>query len=132
MDTRIDALKDWIARVLGAGRFDIRPASADASFRRYFRVTQDGSSLIVMDAPPDKEDTRPYVTVARLLLDTGVNVPEILDERPELGFLLLSDLGDRLYLGALNEQTVERLYGDALGALVALQAGGDPPDPARL
>ncbi|MGB7932290.1 MAG: phosphotransferase, partial [Gammaproteobacteria bacterium] len=67
------------------------------------------------------------VTVARLLLDVGVNVPEILDESPDLGFLLLSDLGSRSYLDDLNDETVERLYGDAMGALAAIQAGVSAP-----
>jgi aminoglycoside/choline kinase family phosphotransferase len=122
MPERLNLLKQWLEDELDFSDYSLKPASSDASFRRYFRVTHDGSSFIVMDAPPEKENTRPFVTVARLLLDAGVNVPEILDESPELGFLLLSDLGSRLYLDALNGETVERLYGDALGALAAIQA----------
>ncbi|WP_372523111.1 aminoglycoside phosphotransferase family protein [Sulfuricaulis sp.] len=123
MDTRLDALKDWTARVLGAGRFDIRPASADASFRRYFRVTAGQQSLIAMDAPPDKGGMRSYVAIARRFHALGLNVPEVLEENHDLGFFLITDLGDRLYLRHLSDQTVERLYGDAMGALVVLQAG---------
>ena len=122
MPERLNLLKQWLEDELDFSDYSLKPASSDASFRRYFRVTHDGSSFIVMDAPPEKENTRPFVTVARLLLDVGVNVPEILDESPDLGFLLLSDLGNRLYLDALNGETVERLYGDALGALAAIQA----------
>jgi len=122
MPERLKLLKYWLEDELDFSEYNLKPASSDASFRRYFRVLHDGSSFIVMDAPPEKENTRPFVTVARLLLDVGVNVPEILDERPDLGFLLLSDLGSRLYLDDLNDQTVERLYGDALGALAAIQA----------
>jgi aminoglycoside/choline kinase family phosphotransferase len=122
MPERLKLLKNWLENELDFSDYSLKPASSDASFRRYFRVTHDGTSLIVMDAPPEKENTRPFVTVARLLLDVGVNVPEILDECPDLGFLLLSDLGSQPYLDNLNEQTVERLYGDALGALAAIQA----------
>jgi hypothetical protein len=123
LDIRFDALKEWTGRVLGAGAFDIRPASADASFRRYFRVTLGQRSLIVMDAPPDQGGMRSYVTVARHFHAIGLNVPEVLEQDHERGFLLITDLGEQLYQGSLNEQTVERLYGDALGALIVLQAG---------
>ena len=123
MDKRFEALKEWTARVLGAGAFDIRPASADASFRRYFRITLGQQSLIAMDAPPDKGDMRAYVAIARRFHALGLNVPEVLEEDHERGFLLITDLGEQLYLRNLNEQTVERLYGDALGALIVLQAG---------
>jgi aminoglycoside/choline kinase family phosphotransferase len=132
MPERLRLLKYWLENELDFSDYSLKPASSDASFRRYFRVTHNGSSFIVMDAPPEKEDTRPFVTVARLLLDTGVNVPEVLDENSELGFLLLSDLGSQSYLGGLREETVERLYGDALGALAAIQscapASGVLPD----
>lgn len=123
MDKRFEALKEWTGRVLGAGAFDIRPASADASFRRYFRVTQGRRSLIVMDAPPDQGGMHSYVTIARHFHALGLNVPEVLEQDHERGFLLITDLGDQPYQGSLNEQTVERLYGDALGALVVLQTG---------
>jgi len=123
LDKRLEALKDWTARALGAARFDIRPASADASFRRYFRVTVGDRSFIAMDAPPEKGAMHPYVRVARCLHALGLNVPEVLEEDHEHGFFLVTDLGQQLYLASLNPQTVERLYGDAMGALVVLQAG---------
>jgi len=123
LDKRLEALKDWTARALGAARFDIRPASADASFRRYFRVTVGDRSFIAMDAPPEKGEMHPYVRVARRLHALGLNVPEVLEEDHEHGFFLVTDLGQQLYLASLNPQTVERLYGDAMGALVVLQAG---------
>jgi aminoglycoside/choline kinase family phosphotransferase len=75
-----------------------------------------------MDAPPDKEDSQPFVTVAKLLFDAGLNVPEIIDQDLDKGYLLLGDLGSTLYLDVLSDDTVERLYGDALGALAAIQA----------
>lgn len=123
MDHRLEALKAWVGTTLDTADYEIRPASADASFRRYFRVTLNGGSHIVMDAPPDKEDVRPFIDIATRLFDLGLNVPEILDRDLAQGFLLLSDLGDQVYLRHLNEDTVERLYGDAMGALVILQQG---------
>lgn len=123
MDKRYEALKEWTGRVLGAAAFDIRPVSADASFRRYFRINLGQQSLIAMDAPPDKGDMRAYVAIARRFHALGLNVPEVLQEDHERGFLLVTDLGEQPYLPNLNAQTVERLYGDALGSLIVLQAG---------
>jgi aminoglycoside/choline kinase family phosphotransferase len=123
LDNRLEALTEWTGRMLGAREFEIHTASADASFRRYFRVTVDRQSYIAMDAPPDKGDIQPYVVMARRLHALGLNVPEVLAQDYAQGFLLISDLGERIYLAHLNEQTVERLYGDAMGALVILQAG---------
>ena len=76
-----------------------------------------------MDAPPDKGDMHSYVAIARRFHALGLNVPEVLEENHELGFFLITDLGDQLYLRHLSDRTVERLYGDAMGALVVLQAG---------
>ncbi|MDA8364386.1 MAG: phosphotransferase [Gammaproteobacteria bacterium] len=129
MDDRLEVLKDWVVSVLGPVDCDFRAASEDASFRRYFRVTVGAGSYIAMDAPPDKEDLGPYIAVAARFRALGLHVPEVFHQDLGRGFLLLSDLGDRMYLRYLNEQNVERLYGDALGALVVLQAGeftGDP------
>jgi aminoglycoside/choline kinase family phosphotransferase len=121
---RLEQLNQWLSIELGLPQYSIAPASSDASFRRYFRIQFDGESRIVMDAPPEKEDSRPFVTIARQLRGIGLNVPEVLAEDLEQGFLLLSDLGSRQYLDELNEQSVERLYGDAMGALATLQACG--------
>ncbi len=102
--------------------YSIAPASADASFRRYFRLSfDDGSSLIAMDAPPPQEDCRPFIKVSRLLLQAGVNVPRVLAENSEDGFLLLTDLGNTTYLQALNEDTANQLYRDASMALIKMQ-----------
>ena len=84
----------------------------------------DGKSYIAMDAPPDKEDCHPFVAIAQAFFKLGLHVPEILHQDMGNGFLLLTDLGSRLYLQELNADTAERLYGDAMGALVALQACG--------
>lgn len=122
MNERLVELQAWLRRELGWAPPSLEPASSDASFRRYFRVSDGGRSHIVMDAPPGKEDSRPFVTVARAMAGLGLNVPQILAADLERGFLLLSDLGTRHYLQALNPSTADRLYGDALRALGRLQA----------
>lgn len=122
MGERRENIRSWACGILGWQGIDITPASGDASFRRYFRIENDGASYILMDAPPDKEDCGPFVHVSRLLLDMGLHVPEIFAQDAASGFLLLSDLGSRQYLDELNESNVDRLYGDALGALATLQS----------
>jgi aminoglycoside/choline kinase family phosphotransferase len=122
MPERLQQLEQWLARSCRLPEFALAPASADASFRRYFRVTlPDGNTLIAMDAPPDKEDCRPFVAVAARMRQADLHVPKILAQDLEQGFLLLEDLGSRSYLAALNPETVELLYADALAALLRLQ-----------
>jgi N-acetylmuramate 1-kinase len=124
-DDRRAALSAWVAQALKEAQCTLRPASGDASFRRYFRVyTSSGTTFVAMDAPPDKEDCRPYVRVARAFRAIGLNVPEIIADDLARGFLLITDLGDRLYLEALSERTVDALYRDALQALRVLQSAG--------
>src|SRR5438105_10946038 len=102
-DDRRTRLERWLATELRGARFELTPASEDASFRRYFRATlEDGRSFVIMDAPPEKEDCRPFVHVARLLHDAGVHAPEVHAADLAAGFLLLSDLGTRSYLAELN------------------------------
>jgi N-acetylmuramate 1-kinase len=125
--TRSVSLDSWLARQFANQPFTIAPASEDASFRRYFRVTPDQSRpVVVMDAPPEHEDCRPFVKVARLFAAAGVHVPEILAEDLENGYLLLSDLGSTTYLSALNDATAGQLYADAIAALVRIQAASRP------
>lgn len=123
LDSRLHALYEWVSATLKLKVDDLRPASADASFRRYFRILSGERSYIVMDAPPGKEDIAPFIEVARRLFALGLNVPEVLEVDAKQGFLLLSDLGGTIYLSKLDANSVERLYGDAMGALVVLQAG---------
>nr|WP_246265173.1 phosphotransferase [Aromatoleum diolicum] len=120
-------MNDWLAAQLPGQDFELSPASADASFRRYFRVrTADGASRIVMDAPPEHEDCRPWLKVEELFRDTGAHVPEVLAQDLEQGFLLLSDLGSTTYLVALNPGNAAHLYADALGSLIAIQQASRP------
>jgi hypothetical protein len=119
---RLEALDAWLRRALEGREFRLEPASADASFRRYFRVFADGRTWIAMDAPPEREDCRPFVKVASLMRGAGVHVPEIVAQDLARGFLLLSDLGTRTYLQAFDGTNEERLFGDATRALVDWQA----------
>jgi aminoglycoside/choline kinase family phosphotransferase len=121
-DSRLEMLTRWVSEDLGLGDGTLAPASSDASFRRYFRVTRGSDTYIVMDAPPDKEDLGPFLKVARILSDIGVNAPAVLARDNARGLLLLSDLGTQLYLDALRDaRAVERLYADALHALREIQ-----------
>jgi hypothetical protein len=123
-DRRKAALEAWLVPMLGGVPARVAPASVDASFRRYFRVWHDGRTLIAMDAPPDREDLAPFLRVAALLADAGVNVPRIVARDLSQGFLLLTDLGDRQYLGALRAgEDPDPLYADAIQSLVRFQAG---------
>jgi len=135
---RTESLDNWLRQQFHATPYSFSPASADASFRRYFRVTLPERSLIVMDAPPAHEDCRPFIHVAKWLRDAGVNAPEVLAQDLAQGFLLLTDLGDRTYLDALNqnlaaldENSADALYRDAIDALVKIQLAsrrGELPD----
>ena len=121
-DSRLANLTQWMIEDLGFAGACIAPASADASFRRYFRVTREADSYIVMDAPPDKEDSHPFLKVARILGSLDLNVPIVLARDMERGFLLLSDLGSRLYLDALSQDgAADELYADALKSLRIIQ-----------
>jgi aminoglycoside/choline kinase family phosphotransferase len=121
-DSRLANLTQWVIGDLGFAGAAIAPASVDASFRRYFRVTRGADTYIVMDAPPDKEDSGPFVQVARLLGSLDLNVPIILARDMERGFLLLSDLGSRQYLDALrSDGAADELYADALKSLRTMQ-----------
>jgi aminoglycoside/choline kinase family phosphotransferase len=135
-DARLALLVDWLAATLRTTAFACAPASADASFRRYFRITPDAPALghrtlIAMDAPPLREDCRPFVKVAALLEAAGVHAPRVLAQDLERGFLLLADLGDTTYLAALRNGFHPALFADATDALIrwqlATQSGVLPP-----
>lgn len=129
-DRRLDALLKWLACALDTRNFTLAPASADASFRRYFRISfANGSrdSLIAMDAPPDKEDCRPFLHVARLFENAGAHVPKVHAENLGEGFLLLEDLGAETFFDALTRtagastHSPGDLYTAAIDALLAIQ-----------
>ncbi|MDP3815324.1 aminoglycoside phosphotransferase family protein [Pseudomonas sp.] len=130
-DARLKLLENWLDQQLPAlfaergwgavPAATLTSASSDASFRRYFRWQGAGRSLIVMDAPPPQENCAPFVAIAGLLAEAAINVPQILAADLERGFLLLNDLGRQTYLDVINPDNAERLFADALQALLAFQ-----------
>jgi aminoglycoside/choline kinase family phosphotransferase len=128
-DPRLQNCRLWLSTITTPALIvsSLRPASSDASFRRYFRVDgADGSTYIVMDAPPPQEDVRPFIKIADLFGKTGVAVPAVLAKDEEQGFLLLSDLGSTTYLSLLKPDTASPLYLDAIDALIQLQSHSQP------
>lgn len=123
---RRQQLQRWVENQLDTPPLVLEPASSDASFRRYFRVNSGGRSLIVMDAPPAHEDCRPFVRVAGLLAEAGVHVPQVIAQDLERGFLLLSDLGTVGYPQALNDDSADALFRDAVEALLRWQLASKP------
>jgi N-acetylmuramate 1-kinase len=124
---RQQQIREWLAGLWPGRSFSLAPASADASFRRYFRaVLDDGSTRIVMDAPPANEDCRPWLHVQQLFHGAGVHVPEVLAQDLERGFLLLSDLGATTYLEVLDAENAAPLYADAIAALIRIQRTSRP------
>ncbi|MBU0752890.1 MAG: phosphotransferase [Gammaproteobacteria bacterium] len=129
----------WLEGLWPDRPFSLAPASADASFRRYLRVSwRDGASQVVMDAPPSHEDVRPWLHVQRLFHAAGAHVPEVLAEDLAQGFLLLSDLGSTTYLAALSncsDAEADALYRDAIDTLIRIQLGsraGELPEYDRI
>jgi N-acetylmuramate 1-kinase len=132
-DVRLRALSAWllsadvVAKVgRGVGEGVLAPASADASFRRYFRISHAGGTYIAMDAPPPQENCRPFVRIARMMADAGLNTPAIYAEDVEQGFLLLTDLGRETYLDVANESNVDTLMRDATESLIKWQLASKP------
>ena len=123
-DIRRRALDQWVGDWLGAP-VSGEVASADASFRRYFRYRHGDRTLVAMDAPPEQEDCRPFVDVAGRLARAGVAVPEILHQDLEQGFLLLTDMGRETWLTALDESNADGWFSAALDTLITQQSFAD-------
>jgi aminoglycoside/choline kinase family phosphotransferase len=124
-DARLALIHEWLSRDLGLRPERIEPASSDASFRRYFRAFQGRRTFVVMDAPPGKEDVRPYLKVTHLLESIGIHVPHVHESDIARGLLLLEDLGGTHYLSRLSAgDDPESLYGDALDVLAEIQVRG--------
>jgi hypothetical protein len=120
---RMMLLEQWLDDSFPQGRGELVPASADASFRRYWRFVSAGRTLIAVDAPPPHEDSARFARLTRAFRGAGVNSPEILAEDHARGFLVVSDLGTTTYLQALTSQNADQLYGAAIASLVRLQRG---------
>jgi len=131
-DSRLNTLHDWLKALQPSWQLDLdtlTPASADASFRRYFRIESkkpDFRTLIIMDAPPQHEPLDAFIQVDLLLSAAGLNVPQILEQDIKNGFLLLNDLGSKTYLAELNNDSADHLYKDATRALVQMQLASKP------
>ena len=133
-DPRLMLLAGWLSHALHSDAFTLAPASEDASFRRYFRVAlpephalaPGAATLIAMDAPPPREDCRPFVRVAALMGAAGVNAPRVLAQDLERGFLLLTDLGPTTYLRALDADNANDLFRDAIDTLLRWQLASRP------
>jgi len=124
-DARLALVHKWLSHDLGLHPEKVEPASSDASFRRYFRAFCKGGTFVIMDAPPGKEDVRPYLKVTRLLESLVIHVPHVHEADVDNGLLLLEDLGVTQYLQRLNAgDDPDRLYGDALFALAEIQTRG--------
>lgn len=118
---RLQQLTLWLHSQFPGEIFSLAPASADASFRRYFRVSLAERTLIAMDAPPEHEDCRPFLHVCQLFEDAGTHVPHIHAHDLAQGFMLLSDLGNTTYLQAITADNARQLYGAATDALIRIQ-----------
>lgn len=127
-DAREQTIADWLHGHPSLADAELRPASSDASFRRYFRVQKGDFTRIIMDAPPEREDCEPYVRIAGQLHDMGLNVPVVESSDLEQGILLLSDLGSLQYFTELKRapERADELYTAAIGALLRLQQRGAP------
>ena len=121
MPDRYNSLQNWLTEILGTNAFNLKPASEDASFRTYHRLFLKNKTFIVMDAPPEQENCKAFIKITKKLRACDVNVPIIHNVNIEQGFLLLSDLGNDLYLNKLNKSSIYELYSDALSTLVAIQ-----------
>lgn len=141
MDDRLEQLTHWLRGQPGLADATPVPVSGDASFRRYFRVTPNldavegqrpdvnqSDTFIVMDAPPEKEDSTGFIAIARHWQSLGINVPGIHATDLQNGFMLLEDFGDELMLNHLTDASVDLLYASALKALIRIQQATDVPD----
>ena len=120
-DERVPQLVDWLESILGNTPESIEFASEDASFRRYFRIGNNGSSFVAMDAPADLEEFEAYIRIAKKFKHIGLNVPDIFAADHENGFALITDFGNTTYLERLSRANADALYEDAIDSLVLLQ-----------
>ncbi|MCK4494499.1 MAG: phosphotransferase [Methylococcales bacterium] len=126
LDKRATELLSWLENDLSLTISDFKPASSDASFRRYFRATHPQGSYVVMDAPPHKENTEPFIRIAKLLKESDINVPTIYHAHQAKGFLLLEDFGAVCLLDQLNVSNAQKLYLNAFDELFKLQTNISP------
>jgi aminoglycoside/choline kinase family phosphotransferase len=121
MHERENALKEWLKKIISHDEFILTPLTGDASFRRYFRIQYNGLTQVVMDAPPGKEDLKPFVHVTNILTKADVCVPQLIAVDIEQGFLLLTDLGNTLLLNELRQDNADTYYKQAIHVLSQIQ-----------
>lgn len=124
MDKRLENLHHWLSKTLGYNIDSLMPASADASFRRYFRMVSDSGTFVVMDAPPDKENSQAFVDIAIALSKLGIHTPQIINQDLAQGFIVLEDLGQRTYQEEVREAP-NQLYSQAIDSLIQIQKGNE-------
>ncbi len=125
MSERFESLQNWLIEIFKTSDFNLKPASEDASFRYYYRLSIDHKTYIVMDAPPEQEDCEPFIKVNRILSECRVNVPIIHNMDLAQGFLLLSDFGNDHYLNKLDHTNADQLYTDAIRTIITMQLDAD-------
>jgi aminoglycoside/choline kinase family phosphotransferase len=132
MQTRENALNQWLKTIVGNKPYDINLLAGDASFRRYFRLFIDGHTQVIMDAPPEKETMLPFIQIGELLAQHGIMTPKIYASDLTQGFALLEDFGDRLLLNVINIDNADKLYTQAMTTLIKMQQTPthNPPIPA--
>jgi len=128
MDPRQIQLQKWLSTVLDTPSLALTPITGDASFRRYFRLQHQNMDYIAMDSPPEKEPCQPFVNIAKKFLALNLRVPQIFAEDIQHGFLLISDLGDQLYIDALNNHNADQLYRHAIDQLITIQSCQNIPN----
>ena len=123
-DTRLAALTQWCEQQCQTHDLILSPVSGDASFRRYFRFSHAGKSLIAMDAPPEKENSAPFLAIASQWMVQGISVPEVLHHDLSLGFLILEDFGSELLMDTLvrKPNQADKYYQQAIDELIKIQA----------
>lgn len=119
--SRIDEIHQWLKTIFPSKNYVMQAASSDASFRRYFRITEQSNTLILMDAPPAQEDITGFIDIGTFLYEQGIHVPKIYARNTTLGLLLLSDFGHQPYLDQLNEHSADTLYRAAIDSLIKIQ-----------
>jgi aminoglycoside/choline kinase family phosphotransferase len=127
-DSRLNALRQWLTTVFPTPVESLEPASADASFRRYFRIVEQGRTWIVMDAPPERENVPAFLRVGQLLQAVGVHVPTVHAADPAQGFVVLDDFGNTSYHAVWTTPAAPALYQSALDTLLQMQSRILPAD----
>lgn len=116
----MDKIKNWLSTTQYKNH-TIEIASADASFRQYFRLTLNDKTVLLMDSSLELESLNPFIDVTKRLLAVGVKVPRILEQNLRDGFLIIEDFGNIHYLNILNKQNYKTLYSKAIDTIVSMQ-----------